>query len=330
MTLARVRDQARRFTRVYDTWTSGSGVIDDAHLNDLIQDAVRQFVDDCGGIEEEDYLALDADFTTRTTMGFHLLVEDSDGSDLVDADIALTATDRSAVAGSTVASDLQTQIRAATGALGTETVTWTSFYFTLDLKQGTTFTFTAPTSVTLSDARERLGLSNPSTSSTTVTGTFPEDCTLTVALPTDVVTFERVEWDGRELAQMPREWSQSPEANGTPRFYSIRNRQLYLYPTPTEQEALHVWYRGQPTDIDFDSDTDLPSGIPSAYHMAIPHLVAGYVYYEVQDEKRAMYHQGEYRRYLNMYITHRENMSTEVDDNLGEPSRLPRVTMPSN
>ena len=137
MTLARVRNQARRWARVNNTWTSGDGVIDDDHVNQLIQDAVTQFINDARGIDMEEYIAISAEFTTRTTMGIHVLVEDSDGTDLVDADVALTATDRDAVSGDTVASDLQTQLRAASGAAGTETVTWTEFYFTIDFQQGT-------------------------------------------------------------------------------------------------------------------------------------------------------------------------------------------------
>lgn len=251
MTLTRLRDQARRWSRVHTTWTSGDGVINDAHLNELIQIAIDQMAIDVHGFSMEEYPALSAEFTTRTHMGFHLLVEDVDGTDLVDADIVLTDTNRDQVSGATVASDLQTQIRAASGALGTETVTWTSFYFTFDLKQGTTFTFSAPDSDTTDDVRDMLGLEGSSTSGTVVTGAFPEDCTVTAALPSDCLTMERVEWDGRGLSQISREWVQSPEASGDPNFYHVRGRQLYLIPSPSRQETLHVWYKGKAADIVF-------------------------------------------------------------------------------
>lgn len=251
MTLARIRDQARRLSRINSTWTSGDGTVTDAHVNDLIQQAIYDFSIDVDGLPMQDFIALDADFTTRTTMGIHVTVTDSGGTDLVDEDVTITATDRDEVAGSTVASDLQTAIRAATGALGTETVVWASFYFTIDFKQGATFTITAPTSVTLSDASEKLGLVGFSTASTVITGTFPEDCTLSADLPSDVITMDRVEWDGWEVVNLPIEHFQSPEAQGRPWAYYVRGRELFLTPTPTSQGNLHVWYRGTPTDVVF-------------------------------------------------------------------------------
>lgn len=252
MTLSRLRDQARRWSRVHGQWDSGSGVINDAHLNELVQLAVDQMATDVQGFPMEEFPAISAEFTTRTHMAFHLLVEDTDGTDLVDADIQITATNRTRAAGATIASDLQTAIRAATGALGTETVTWTSFYFTIDLKQGASFTFSAPDGVTLDDARDMLGLIGFSSSGTIITGAFPEDCTVNVTLPSDCISMERVEWDGTQLTEVPRQWAQSPESSsGTPYQYHIRGRELHLIPVPNQQGTLHVWYKGRPANIVF-------------------------------------------------------------------------------
>lgn len=325
MTLARVRNQARRWARVHNQWTSGDGVIDDPHVNELIQDAVTQFVNDARGIDMEEYLAISAEFTTRTTMGIHVLVEDSDGSDLVDADVALTATNRDAVSGTTVASDLQTQLRAASGATGTETVTWTEFYFTINFQQGTTFTITAPDDVTLADVSDKIGLDGFSTSSTTITGGFPEDCTVTAALPGDAMIIHSVEWDGEPLVAMEREWAQSPEASGDPAYYHVRGRQMYLYPAPDSQDDLHVWYRGQPADIDFDTDVSLPTEIPSMYQMGVVHHVASALLDEIYEEKRSVYHLNKYRQYVSNFVTNRANNNTEINANRGGPIRVPKV-----
>jgi len=252
MTLARLRDQARRWARVHSTWTSGDGTIDNAHLNELVQIAVDQMALDVKGFPVEEYPAISAEFTTRTHMGFHLLIKDSSGTDLVDADIALTTTDRDQVAGATVAADLQATLRAASGALGTETVTWSSFAFAIDLKQGATFTFSAPTSVTMDDVRDRFGLTGYTESGTIITSAFPQDCTVDVTLPSDCISIERVEWDGRPLEQVSRQWAQSPEASASePWQYHVRGRELNLLPSPTRQGTLHVWYKGSPPALIF-------------------------------------------------------------------------------
>lgn len=251
MTIERIRDQARRYARIHNTWASGDGVVTDAHVNELIQDGIRRFATDVNGLEMEEYLAISALFTTRTTMGIHVTILDSEGSSLIDADIAITSTNRDEVSGTIVASDLQAAIRTASGALGTETVTWTPFYFVINFGQGSSITIEAPDSDILSDSRERIGLEGYSVLGDTVTGSFPEDCTVRISLPSDMITMQRVEWNGWPLTEIPQQYAQSPESFGTPWAYHVRGRELYLIPSPDHQDELHVWYRGQPIDIVF-------------------------------------------------------------------------------
>ena len=252
MTLAKIRERARFWSRVNSTWTSGDGIMNNGHLNDLIQEAIDEFAIDVHGFALEEYLAIEAKFTTRTHMGINIVSTDSSGTELMNADVAITATDRDEASGTTIAADLQIQIRAATGATGTETVVWAAFAFTIDLKQGATFEMNAPDGVTLSDSRERLGLEGFTSSGTILTSVFPQDCTLHATLPTDQLVMEYAECDGHEIEEISREWVMSPEANGTTvRGYHIRGREIYLSPSPSRQTELHVWYKGNPTELNF-------------------------------------------------------------------------------
>lgn len=314
MTLAALRSQARRYARVDTT------AADDDQVNLLIQDSVDKFARDVGGFPEDVNLAIAAAFDTETTFAFHVTIVEN-GSETVDQDVTITSTAREGATGTTVASDLQTQLRAMTGAVGTETVTWTNFYFTVDFKQGNTATgdsivLSAPTTKTYVDALEILGLgAGTTTGSTSITGDFPTDCTKYVTLPSDAVSVERVEWDYNELIQTSLEYVQSSEAQGDPTHYAVRGRRIYLVPSPDEQDRFEVWYRGLPTAIDFDVDTDVPSEIPEQYQEAVVWLTATYLAYEQFD-----YEIGDRceRRYLDIMRRYRQdyaNYTTTIEDN---------------
>jgi hypothetical protein len=247
MTLAALRSQARRYARVDTT------AADDDQVNLLIQDSVDKFARDVGGFPEDVNLAIAAAFDTETNFAFHVKIV-SNGIEVVDTDVPITATAREDATGTTVASDLQTALRAMTGAAGTETATWTDFYFTVDLKQGQLVSgdyvsISEPSADTYVDATEILNLSGTKTDSTVITGGFPPDCTQYVTLPSDAVSVERVEWDYNELIQTSLEYVQSSEAQGDPTHYAVRGRRIYLVPSPDEQDRFEVWYRGLPTSL---------------------------------------------------------------------------------
>lgn len=249
MTLEAVRTQARLYSRMEDT-----ALLTDAQLNSLIQDSVTEFTNDVGGFSMQEYPAISAKFSTRTN--FALRVTVTAGADaLAVTDVAITATDRDEVAGSIVAADLQTALRAA-GA-GTITVTYANFAFTVTAATGcTNITFAAPTTVTYASAVGLLGLSG-STDAATVTGSFPDDCTIRYTLPSDLLHMERIEWEGDELIPLTKEFSQSPQSFGTPYWYNIRGRELSFVPPPTKQGMCEVWYRGHPRDIRFSGYQEL-------------------------------------------------------------------------
>jgi len=256
MTLTALEAQARRYARIDTTAASND------QMHTLVQSAVDKFARDVNGFPMDVHLPISAEFDTETYFAIHVTIVEN-GSQTVDADVPITSTQREDASGSTVASDLQTALRAMTGAAGTETVTWTKFYFTIDFKQGNTASgdsieLSAPDGVQYASALELLGLSSGTTTgSTTVTGGFPEDCTRYVTMPTDAIKIERVEWDGWELSQVGLEHVQSSESTGDPTHYAVRGRRIYLVPSPDRDDKLDVWFRGKPSNIDFKGYQEL-------------------------------------------------------------------------
>lgn len=324
MTLAALLAQARRYARIDTTAAS------DAQVQNLIQDAVDKFSRDVGGFPMDANLAIAASFDTETNFAIHIKIVES-GSTVTDEDVLISSTGQEDASGTTVASDLQTAIRAMTGATGTETVTWTNFYFTIDFKQGATasgdsIVISSPTTVTYVDATEILGLSGTHTGTTIFTGDFPEDCTNFVTLPSAAIRVDRIEWDYHELIQTGLEYVQSPEATGDPTHYAIRGRRIYLAPCPDRQDRLEVWYRGTPAAIDFETDTDVPTEIPEMYQEAITWLVASYLLREAMDNQESNICRAEYQDIMKKYRQDYANLSTQIEENTHRRwPRLPKI-----
>lgn len=323
MTLAAALTQSRRYARVDSTGAA------DSQVQSLIQDAVTQFARDVNGFPTETFLSIAAVFDTLTTFAIHVTIVDS-GSEVMNTDIVITSTARTAGTGSTVASDLQTAIRAATGATGTETVTFSSFYFTIDFKQGNTSSgdsiqISTPITVTYTDATDLLGVGGTTTGSTSVTGSFPRNCTVYATLPTDFITKQRILWDEWELQEISLDYVDKFNSSGTPTAYAIKGRDLFFAPAPSTQGRCYVWYKGSPPDIDFDNDTDLPSEIPAQYHQAIPFLTAYFLLLERHDLDKANQFYAQYAQIMRFYKVHYNNTHTTPEGPQKVYARLPKV-----
>lgn len=321
MTLAALRTQARRYARIDAT------AADNDQVNLLIQDAVDKFARDVGGFPMDVNLVVAAAFDTETNFAFHVTIVEN-GVETVDTDVVITATAREDVDGDTVASDLQTAIRAMTGGLATETVVWTEFYFTIDWKQGNTatgdsITISAPDGDTYVDATEILGIATGvTTGATSIAGGFPQDCTQYISLPSDAIHVSRVEWDYHELSQVGYEFIQSPEAQGDPSVYAVRGRRIYFSPSPDHQERLEAWYKGTPAAIDFATATNVPTEIPEMYQEALSFLVAYYLLVEAFDDERSRMRYAQYSEIMRRYRVDYANNNTSIEDNLFR--RFPR------
>jgi hypothetical protein len=209
-----------------------------------MQDAIDEFAIDVDGFPKEERLNIAAKFDTETNYAIRITI--AGGSNpMVATDVAITGTAREGTTGTIVAADFQTTLQAATG--GSETVTWSNFYFTVDTLDATSITYGAPSDVTKVDARALLGLNGtPTLSDFSHDGNFPQDCTMEATIPSDAITINRVEWDKNKIYELPQEYFVSPEAAGDPQFYAIRGRNIQLLPSPLRQELFVAQYKGLP------------------------------------------------------------------------------------
>lgn len=327
MTIAEARSRARRYARIDTSWTSGDGTIDNEHVNELIQDAVRQFTNDVGGFPEQAYAQIDERFDTQTYFAIRVTITGGTNA-LAATDVAITGTARTETTGAIVAADFQTTLRAAIGVGANATVTYADFSFTVDTVNGTAIEFAAPTTAGYADAREMLGLSGTITEAEADhTGSFPQGCTMRYTIPTDAMHIEHIEWDDYALAPLPREYAMNTRSQGEPAYYHVRGRTLYFVPSPNQQGICRVWYRGQPADIDFDEDIDLPTEIPESYHKAIAYHVAAQLLLEQMDNKYAGDMHAQYARLVRQFRVARGSNDTSPDDPFGPRQLRYRVTM---
>lgn len=315
MTIVDARNQARRYSRI------GPSSAPDDTVNNILQDAIDEFSNDVGGFPAKTYIDIAAAFDTRTNFALRFTITGGtyDGTD---EDIVLTATNRTDATGTQVASDFQTSIQAA---IGGGTVAWTNFYFTFDFTDATSVVISSPTTTTYADAGDLLGVGGTYNASS-FNGSFPEDCTIYATLPDGLIEFERVEWDGKELRELQREWAQSPESSGEPNYYHIRGNRIYLIPSPTQQGIIQIWYKGRPTAIDFEADTSLPTDLPEQYQKAIPFLAGYYLLLEQHDIDNPVAGQmrANYEKIMRQYKVSYSNRHTMLDVN-GTRGSIPRV-----
>lgn len=311
MTYGQIAEKARRYSRM-----SESGV-NDADVYALISDASEQFGLDVFGFPMEDYPTIGATFDLYDNMAFALTI--TGGSNVIDADVVVTDSSTNDLTGSQAAAELQSQIQAA-GA-STATVTWSDFAFTVDSVDGTSISITSPSSSSYSDATDLLFGGAVSATASSVTGGFPEGCTVECDLNADVVTVQQVFWDQYPLQQAPEVYVIEPTTVGTPAYYHIKGKKLRLYPVPSEQKRLTVRYKGIPTPTslgDLNGSTAVDT-VPSEYHMALVYRVASELAamnYEMKVSDRYMYL---YRRQVSMYLTRYNNRITETNKDAVQP-----------
>lgn len=240
MTLTNAINRVRRLSR-----TTSAGKTD-AEVVDTINDGMEEFAKAVHGIATELYVDIEPFFDTATNFAIRLTV--TGGTDATAAvDVPITATARSNVAGTQVATDLQTAIQAAGAA--TTTVAWstTTWKFTITTPADTTsVTIAAPSAIIYVDACDLLGFSGTDIGYDW-TGSLPDYCLVETALPTGFLSIiPPVEWDENQLRSIPWSATASPYT-GTPTHYSIKDKKIRLYPAPRRQEMFHLWYKAIPT-----------------------------------------------------------------------------------
>lgn len=307
MTTTEIREHARRLSR-----TSSSGIAD-SYVNDLINDALTAFSEDVYGFPYEAYMTLDPRFDLETDMAIRLTV--TGGSNPLSAtDVAICAADALDQTGAQTATALETAIVAA-GASDV-TVLWNSndLYFSLTDTGATSITVASPSGNQYIDANAMLFGAASNIQDSTWSGSFPEDCTLEVSMPSDFMKIEYVEWNKNRLLPHPGWGAVSPESQGTPIYYYLRGKKLRVWPTPTSQELFHIRYKRYAFRVSSFEHDLLSSPIPLEYHRSLCYWVAAEMCAENWEHTEHDRLQYEYRKYRNKYVVNYNNQVTAVEE----------------
>ncbi len=224
----------------------------DTDIMNKINDALKEWARSIRSITKEAYITITPRFDIETFMAIRLTIVGG-ANEIVATDIVITAADAVDQTGTQVATALQTAIQAAITAVGgtpSLTVSWstTEWKFTIDGIDCTSITIDDPSGITYSSALSLLGLTAETTTGTSVEGDLPADCTVESALPDDFIALQMYpEWNGDQLVPGTFRMFESPAVSGTPSHYYIRNKAIRLYPYPTRQGKLHIFYRYVPT-----------------------------------------------------------------------------------
>ena len=290
--------------------TSG---LSDANALAVVSMAVRRFCSDVGGMRLARKLNVSGLFIPETFEGFHLEIVGSTNND-VDSDIAITSAS-SRLTGTEMAAMLQVQIRAAIGT-GTEdlTVAWANFYFTIDAIDSTSIEISAPSATTTYlDATTKL-FGGVDSETDTITGGFPEGCTVASALNSDFRSIDMVAWNNVLLKEGTASLFVNPEVTGTPAYYYVDNwAYLLLYPSPTVQTDLTIVYFGLPTvSASATTASNLPTEIPVEYQKGICNKVAEEMLLGTHEEKLANRMRVDYNDCVRTYKINKANQNTDA------------------
>lgn len=245
MTLGQAISKSRRLARVDVT-----GKLD-SEIMDCVNESMKAFAKRTRHLIKSAYLDIVPRFDVNENMAINLTI--TGGTNAIAAtDIVITAADALGISGTTLASYLQAQIRAAIGGGANLTVSWstTAWLFTIDSVDGTEITVSDPSAIIYSDATGLIGISGTKTASS-FQGNFPTDCTVISDLPSDFVGLKTSpEWDGDELYESPANIFTSPEVFGEPTRYYVMGDTMKLYPSPNRQGKLHIIYKYFPTEFE--------------------------------------------------------------------------------
>lgn len=314
MTFNEIRDLARKYSRTDSNYAT------DTEVYALINEAIRQLAVDVHGFNYVEYPDLAASFDVTTKMAINLAITGSSNND-IDQDIVIVATTATGQTGAQVAASLQSQIRTAIGGTPDLTVTWTDFYFTIDAIDSTSIVISSPDDeVSYVDATEVLGISGSGTDS--VTGGFPEDCTIRAQLAANVIRTQSVEYDRYQLEEQPYEFFMSPEIQGDPYYFHVRGQYIYVRPTPSTRKLFKVAYKGTPTETTISDGTeDIPDIIQEQYQVALAYWVAAELLDQSFEEKPANLNRAKYTQRMRQLAKDLGNRSTTRNDRL--PRRVP-------
>lgn len=271
-----------------------------------ISEGMMEFSKRVHGIPIEDRVSITPRFDIETNYAIKFQTQGSKNA-IASTSIYLTPTALTAASGSSVASYLQAMINTAVGAAlgsGSITVNWSSSSWQFYLNCGATATsvyFGGVDDKRMVSAEDVVGL-NGTVATSTFTGALPTDCTLRASLPVGFLEIQYVEWDNEPLSPAPYINFMSPESSGTPTHYAIQNKEMRLYPTPSEQKKLVIHYTGFPAAISTDgTDDSTTCALPEEVHMAPVYYAAAMILDETHEPQQSVYFQQKFASLCNDY-----------------------------
>ena len=238
-------------------------------VRQYLNDGVTEFARRTGGVPKEEYLTVRPKFDLRTNFAIRLTVTGGVNA-LAATDIPLCTASHVDVSGGTIASAINAQISNVAAISASLSWASTSWLFTLrdNASAATNIEIGEPVTKTYINAGYHIFGKVGTVAITYFEGNLPLDCTLETSLPSDFLQIEYVEWDDVKVRAAPFDIFLSPHANGTPRYYAIKNRQIRLYPCPVQQYKFLIRYKAMPADYataGTDDSSECP--LPTGYHM---------------------------------------------------------------
>lgn len=318
MTLATQTTIAERMTR-----TAGANTITNTSdvTKQYINEGVREFAKRVHGIAMETFISLNPLFEFDTKAAVKVTwkcgVSNFGSTDVPIASSALSEATPT-TAGAHFASNLNATFATTSFSCGWSASTWT--FVLSGPGSATSVAVGSPTDIRYWDGAAGLFGGAITKSGATITGGFPQNCTLESSLPSGFLEIDYVKWRTWELTPAPFDIFTNPQANGTPSYYAVKNKKIRLYPVPTYQDRLEVYYTGMPTDLGVDGSSDSTScPLPEEMHMAPIHWAAAKLFEEANEYDKSIYHQRVFNDSVNGYIIREANNNPVMRP---EPARI--------
>jgi hypothetical protein len=271
-----------------------------------INEGVREFCKRAHGIGIEAFVALapnfdlDTNFAVKFTLGGSTF---SYGS----TDIPMVSSTLTDATPTTVLGHITSNINAL--GIGTFTISmgWSpsTWIFYINAPATTTnCVISSPTDIRYIDALPLIfGKAISRRGSLTITGGFPQDCNLDTSLPSGFMEMDNVFYGTTELSPAPFSYFLRPRSSGIPRNYGIRNKQIFLNPTPNRQDYFKIFYSGTPTDLGVDGSSDtITCPLPEEVHMAPVYWAAACLLEEGHEFDKSIYYQRKFNDMVNNFI----------------------------
>jgi hypothetical protein len=296
-----------------------------------INEGVREFSKRAHGISTEAFITLapkfdaDTNFAAKFTIGGNTL---NFGS----TDIPLVSSTLRDVTPTTLMAHIVSNVNAIGTGSFTISMGWSAsnwqFYINLPASV-TNFVMVAPTYVGYVDATSLFfGHSISKQGSITITSGFPQDCNLDTSLPSGFLEMDNVFYGTNELSMAPFSNFLSPRATGTPRYYSVNNKEIFLNPVPNKQDFFKIFYSGFPTDLGTDGSSDsVACPLPEEMHMSPVYYAAACLLEESHEFDKSIYYQRKFNDMLTDYKIREANNNPSMFP--GRSSIPPIVTMSS-